>query len=195
MSNGISWFWASRNNPSGIFLAATGPLYIAFAPVAATITKPGSTVQKLIETVVDYTVGSDVVSSRAIPALAVLYAFWTFAGSGSLSVAGQAMSRSHGLDNDHPRKHRVNMDGLPLRLMSAHHSLIEIFPLFATGACLAQVLDPSNQQILNLLGLHVLLKVLVFYPSYVVGFAPTRTLSHVLSVSAIIRVFWLLAKP
>lgn len=87
------------------------------------------------------------------------------------------------------------MEGIPLRLMSAHHSLIENFPLFAAGACLAQVLAPGDQQVLNLLGLHVLLKVFVFYPSYVVGFAPTRSLSHLLSVSAIIRVFWLLAKP
>ncbi|KAJ5198973.1 hypothetical protein N7491_000461 [Penicillium cf. griseofulvum] len=187
MSNGI-------NNLSGIFLAATGPVYLALAPVAAAITKPESTVQNLIETVVDYTVGSDVASSRAIPALAVIYAFWTFAGSSSLSIAGQAMSRPQGFDNDHPRKHRGKMEGLPLRLMSAHHSLIENFSLFATGACLAQVLAPTDQQILNLLGLHVLLKVFVFYPSYVVGFAPTRSLSHLLSISAIIMVFWLLAK-
>jgi uncharacterized MAPEG superfamily protein len=144
--------------------------------------------------VIDYTVGSDVAPSRAIPALAVIYAFWTFAGSGSFSVAGQAMARPQGLDNDHPRKHRGNMEGLPLRLMSAHHSLVEIFPLFAAGASLAQVLAPADQQVLNLLGLHVLLKVFVFYPSYVVGFAPTRTLAHLLSISAIIRVFWLLAK-
>ncbi|KAJ5270569.1 hypothetical protein N7497_008661 [Penicillium chrysogenum] len=187
MSNGI-------NNPSGIFLAATGPAYVAFAPVAVAITKPESTVQKLIETVIDYTVGSDVASGRAIPALTVLYAFWTFAGSGSLSVAGQAMSRPNGLDNDHPRKHRGNMEGLPLRLMSAHHSLVEIFPLFAAGACLAQVLAPGDQQILNLLGLHVLLKVFAFYPSYVVGFAPIRSLAHLLSVSAMVKVLWLLAK-
>ncbi|KAJ5360504.1 hypothetical protein N7517_009695 [Penicillium concentricum] len=124
-----TWFWESRHNPSGIFLAATGPVDLvknALARVAAAITKPESTVQKLVEIVVDYTVGSDVAPIRAIPALAVLYAFWTFAGSSSFSVAGQTMSRSHGLDNDHPRKHRGNMEGLPLRLMSAHHSLVEI---------------------------------------------------------------------
>ncbi|KAJ5958456.1 uncharacterized protein N7479_005606 [Penicillium vulpinum] len=186
MSNGI-------NNPSGIFIAAIGPVYLALTPVAAAITKPESTVQKLIETVVDFTIG-DVAAARMAPALVVIYAFWTFAGSSSLSVAGQAMSKSEGLDNDHPRKHRVNMEGLPLRLMSAHHSLLENFPLFAAGACLAQVLAPGDQHILNLLGLHVLLKVGVFYPSYVVGVAPTRTLSHVLSVSAIIKVFWMLAQ-
>ncbi|KAG0155909.1 hypothetical protein PDIDSM_3082 [Penicillium digitatum] len=136
----------------------------ALAPVAAAITKSESIVQKLIETVVDSTVGIDVAPDRAIPALAVLYAFWTYIGSGTLSVAGQAMSRPHGLDNDHPRKHRGNMEGPPLRLMSAPHSLIEVFSFFAAGACLAQVLAPDDQQILNLLGLHVLLKVFGFLP-------------------------------
>lgn len=71
------------------------------------VTKPESTAQKLIETVVDYTVDRNVASGGAIPALAVLYAFWTFAGSSSLSVAGEAMSKSHGLDNDYLRKHRA----------------------------------------------------------------------------------------
>lgn len=144
----------------------------ALAPVAAAVTKPESTVQKLIATVVNCTVDSNLAFDRAIPALAVLYAFWTFAGSSSLSVTGQAMSRLHSLDNDHLRKHRANMEGLPLHLMSGHHSMIENFPLFAA----------SDQQILNILGLHVLLKVFVFYPSYVVGFAPTRSPSHVLSI-------------
>ncbi|CAG8137976.1 unnamed protein product [Penicillium nalgiovense] len=182
-------------HPSNITTSSIASFETSWATASTAITKPESTVQKLIETLIDYTVGSDVASGRTIPALAVLYAFWTFAGSGSLSVAGQAMSRPNGLGNDHPRKHRGNMEGLPLRLMSAHHSLIEIFPLFAAGACLAQVLAPGDQQILNLLGLHVLLKVFVFYPSYVVGFAPARSLAHLLSISAMIRVLWLLAKP
>ncbi|KAJ5685481.1 hypothetical protein N7536_008100 [Penicillium majusculum] len=106
MSNGI-------NNHSAIFFAVIGLLYLAsgvgleLAPVAAAVTKPESTAQKLIETVVDYTVDRNVASGGAIPALAVLYAFWTFAGSSSLSVAGEAMSKSHGLDNDYLRKHRA----------------------------------------------------------------------------------------
>jgi uncharacterized MAPEG superfamily protein len=164
-----------------------------FAPVASAITAPNGIVQSAIDTALSL-VGGDITSDRAIPALALLYGFWSFAGSGALSVAGQAMSRSAGLDNDHPRKHRASLDGLPLRLMSAHHSLLEIFPLFATAACLAQVLAPGDQQIRNLLGLHVLMKTFAFYPAYVAGIAPLRSLSHLLSVSAVIRALWLLSK-
>lgn len=148
--------------------------------------------QKLIEAALSLTVRSDVASNRMVPALTLVYAVWTFAGSGAISVAGQAMSRSEGLDNNHPRKHRQNMTGLPLRLMSAHHSLMENFPLFASAACLSQGLAPGEQQILNLLGLHVLLKLFIFYPSYVFNISPIRSLSHLLSTAVIFRVFWLL---
>lgn len=37
-----------------------------------------------------------------------------------LSAAGQAMGRKDGLDNNHPRKHIHQLDGLPLRMRSAH---------------------------------------------------------------------------
>lgn len=148
--------------------------------------------QTVIEAAISLTGCSDVAFDRAIPALTLVYAIWAFAGSGAISVAGQAMSRSEGLDNNHPREHRQNMKDLPLRLMSAHHSLMEIFPLFASAACLAQGLAPGEQQILNLLGFHVLLKLFIFYPSYVFNISPTRSLSHLLSVAAIFKVFWLL---
>jgi hypothetical protein len=38
------------------------------------------------------------------------------------------MSREEGLDNDHPRKHIGELEGLPLRLRSAHYALMENFP-------------------------------------------------------------------
>ena len=128
-----------------------------------------------------------------IPALALVYAIWTFAASAAISVAGQAMSRPEGHDNSHPRKHRQSMTGLPLRLMSAHHSLMESFPLFASAASLAQGLAPGEQEMVNLLGLHVLLKVFIFYPAYVFNVSPVRSLSHLLSTAAILRVLWMLA--
>ncbi|KAJ5555014.1 hypothetical protein N7535_007456 [Penicillium sp. DV-2018c] len=184
MSNGI-------NNPSGIFFTATGPLYLIFAPVTSAITAPNGIVQNAISTVLTL-VGGDITSDRAIPALALLYGFWAFAGSGALSVAGQAMARATGYDNDHPRKHRAALDGLPLRLVSAHNSLLEIFPLFAATACLAQVIAPGDQQIRNLVGLHVLAKTFAFYPSYLAGIPPLRSMSHVISVSALLRTLWLL---
>ena len=165
----------------------------AIAPATSKITQSGSKAQELIEAVVSLSVRSDVAPDRMIPALALVYAIWTFAGSAALSVAGQAMSRPEGHDNSHPRKHRQSMTGLPLRLMSAHHALMESFPLFASAASLAQGLAPGDQEILNLLGLHVLLKVFVFHPAYVFNIPPMRSLSHLLSISAILRVFWMLA--
>lgn len=38
------------------------------------------------------------------------------------------MGREEGFDNDHPRKHVHNLEGLPLRLRSAHYALMENFP-------------------------------------------------------------------
>jgi hypothetical protein len=38
------------------------------------------------------------------------------------------MGREEGFDNEHPRKHINNLDGLPLRLRSAHYALLENFP-------------------------------------------------------------------
>jgi uncharacterized MAPEG superfamily protein len=38
------------------------------------------------------------------------------------------MGREDGFDNEHPRKHVGELDGLPLRLRSAHYALMENFP-------------------------------------------------------------------
>ncbi|KAH8631769.1 hypothetical protein IG631_13452 [Alternaria alternata] len=69
-----------------------------------------------------------ITSGRAIPALSAIYLFWTFGASGALSAAGQAMGREEGLDIEHSRKHIHKLDGLPLRLRSAHYALMENFP-------------------------------------------------------------------
>jgi hypothetical protein len=38
------------------------------------------------------------------------------------------MASEDGLDNEHPRKHIGKLDGLPLRMRSAHYALMENFP-------------------------------------------------------------------
>jgi hypothetical protein len=38
------------------------------------------------------------------------------------------MAREEGLDPIHPRKHIDKLDGLPLRMRSAHYALLENFP-------------------------------------------------------------------
>lgn len=103
------------------------------------------------------------------------------------------MSRSDGLDNLEPRKYLHSMEGLPLRLRSAHYGLLENFAPFALAAALAQFLAPNDQEIINLLGYHVIAKVFLYYPSYIFNVAPLRTLTHVSSIGAVINVLWRLA--
>lgn len=85
------------------------------------------------------------------------------------------------------------MTGLPLRLRSAHYNLMEMFPGFALTAALAQALAPGNQQLINLLGLHVLAKTLLFYPAYLLNIAPPRSLAHMLATGSVINVAYKLA--
>jgi len=95
------------------------------------LTKPDSIVQSLTHALIKLLPGvstAAITSGRAIPALSALYLFWTFGASGAISAAGQAMGREEGFDNDHPRKHVGQLDGLPLRLRSAHYALMENFP-------------------------------------------------------------------
>jgi uncharacterized MAPEG superfamily protein len=165
-----------------------------------------------------------ITSGRAIPALATLYLFWTFGASGAISAAGQAMGRREGLDNEHPRKYVHTLDGLPLRLRSAHYALMENFPgrsscsphlahifssipvidlvsaadgtemiAFALAAALAQIMAPNDAQIVNLLGFHVMAKLMVHYPAYVSNIALPRTVAHLSATSALVNVCWRLA--
>lgn len=68
-----------------------------------------------------------------------------------------------------------------------------MFPGFALSAALAYTTAPGNQQIINLLGLHVLLKLLLYYPSYLLDIAPTRSLAHIGATGAVVNVAWRLA--
>ena len=132
-------------------------------------------------------------ASRTIPALSALYIFATFGATGAISAAGQAMAREEGLDNDHPRQYIHNLEGLPLRMRSAHYGLLENFPAFALAAALTQILAPNDRIALNLLGYHVLIKLFVYYPAYLANIALPRTFGHLSSIAALINVAWRLA--
>lgn len=191
-------------------------MYLALVPLTSYLTKPNSICQSLTHALIKVLPGvgiSSITSGRAIPALSALYLFWTFGASGAASAAGQAMAREEGLDNDHPRKYINSLDGLPLRLRSAHYALMENFPGssraikllpynrkvnmcftgFALAAALAQVLAPNDAQIVNLLGFHIIAKLLVHYPAYLGNIALPRTLAHISATSALINVCWRLA--
>lgn len=183
---------ARSANPSGLVMAAFGPVFLAAVPMTSYITKPGGYVQTIVETTLKLVPGT-IPSDRVIPAMSAIYIFWTFAGTGAISAAGQAASRSEGLDDYEPRKYVNNLVGLPLRMRSAHYNLMEMFPGFALAAALAQTTAPGNQQILNLLGLHVLLKCSVYYPCYLLNWGTPRSFSHLFATGALINVAWRLA--
>ena len=67
------------------------------------------------------------------------------------------------------------------------------FTGFALAAALAQVLAPNDAQIVNLLGFHIIAKLLVHYPAYLGNIALPRTLAHISATSALINVCWRLA--
>jgi uncharacterized MAPEG superfamily protein len=134
-----------------------------------------------------------------IPALAALYTFATFGASGAFSAAGQAMSRPEGLDNNEPRRHTQDMEGMPYRLRAAHLNLMENFPGWAVAAALtasmASGLGREEQEVLTgLLGFHVFLKLFIYYPAYLLNFPPPRTLAHVMATASVINVCWRIAK-
>jgi hypothetical protein len=64
---------------------------------------------------------------------------------------------------------------------------------FALAAALAQVLAPRDAQIVNLLGYHVIAKLLVHYPAYLSSVALPRTTAHVTATAALINICWRLA--
>lgn len=183
-------------NPSGAGYMLAVPSYLALIPVTSFLTKPGSIVQSLTHALIKLLPGvgtTAITSGRAIPALSALYIFWTFGASGVISAAGQAMARPEGMDVEHPRAHLHELRGLPLRLRSAHYALLENFSAFALAAALAQVTAPNDAQIVNLLGYHVIAKLLVHYPAYVGNVAVPRTIAHVSATAALINVCWRLA--
>ncbi|KAK8076313.1 hypothetical protein PG994_003585 [Apiospora phragmitis] len=128
-----------------------------------------------------------------IPALSALYLFVSYGASGALSAAGQAMAQRDGLDLSHPRRRLAQLEGLPLRLYSAHANLLDNFPAYALAAALTQSLRPGDGHLVGLLGLHVLAKVFVYYPAYVADVPAVRSPAHLLANAAAINVCWKLA--
>ena len=71
--------------------------------------------------------------------------------------------------------------------------MMEMFPGFVLTAALTQALAPTNQLLINLLGLHVLMKTVVYWPVYVLNISIPRTAAHMVATSAMLNVAWQLA--
>jgi len=188
-------------NPSGLAMVGFSGAFFAAIPVTSWIAQPGGLLEKAVNGVchsVAYVssagASSAVPQSGKIAALGALYIAVTYAISGANSAAGVASGNKEGRDNNYPRTQVANLKGLPLRLHSAHYNLLEMFPGWAIAAALTQAIAPTDQGLVNLLGLHVLSKVFVYYPSYLLNVSPTRSLAHVLATASVINVALTLAK-
>jgi uncharacterized MAPEG superfamily protein len=91
----------------------------------------------------------------------------------------------------HGRKKKVGERGKGI--LSKGGEMLTYFTAFALAAALAQILAPNDAQIVNLLGYHVMAKLLVHYPAYVGNVAVPRTLAHISATSALVNVCWCLA--
>lgn len=155
-------------NPSGLLLTGFSALFLAAIPLTSYITQPNSIFEKslngLTSTLTHLIPSSSPTSSSTnkIATLATLYLTVTYALSGAASAAGINSAYAEGRDNNYPRRQVVGLkEGLPLRLYSAHYHLMEMFPGWAVVAALAQGIAPHDQGVVNLLGLHVVVKCFV----------------------------------
>lgn len=188
--------------PSGAILAGVAPIiYAAGIPLTSYLTQPGGLFEKALNSFLSSityigTAGtsSAVSATGALPTLSVAYLFATYALGGAISASALDMSSEQGRDNTAPRAQVRNLSGLPLRMHSTAAHLMEVFPGFVLSAALAMVVAPTDRQVINLLGLHVLSKVFLFAPSYIVNIGHLRSVGHVLSVSSMIGAAWKISR-
>jgi uncharacterized MAPEG superfamily protein len=70
---------------------------------------------------------------------------------------------------------------------------MEVFPAFALAASLVANLAPTDQHLINLLGLHVVAKLFVFWPSYLANNDALRGIGHLTSTGSLVSVLYRLA--
>ncbi|KAK4553435.1 hypothetical protein LTR86_009492 [Recurvomyces mirabilis] len=188
-------------NPKGLAMAGFGGLFIAAVPLTSWIAQENGLAEGLVNGVCSAVawLGSAGSTSRVaqtgkIAALSTLYIAMTYAFSGAGSAAGVEAGNEEGRDNNHPRSQVQNLQGLPLRLYSAHSNLMEMFGGFGLTAALTAAIAPADQSLINLLGLHVISKCFIYYPAYLFNVGPARTVAHVLATASVINVALKLSK-
>jgi len=188
-------------NPGGLAMLGFSGVFFAFVPVTSWLAQPNGLLEKAVNGVISSVAyvssagaTATVAPANQIAALSALYLAVTYAISGAGSAAATTAGNKDGRDNNAPRAQNANLTGLPLRLWSGHHHLVEFFPSWAVVAALTQINAPNDRVLLNLLGLHVISKVFVHYPSYIFNVGATRSLGHVVATASVINVALRLAK-
>jgi hypothetical protein len=59
------------------------------------------------------------------------------------------------------------------------HMCTDWIVAFALAAALAQIIAPTDPQVVNLLGFHVIAKLMVHYPAYLTNITLPRTFAHI----------------
>ena len=129
---------------------------------------------------------------RVIPFLAAIYSFWTYNATAEASASALYMGTPD-LNPHEMRRAQASLYGTPLRIRSIHLNALENFAGFAVAACLAQSINATDPEIVNLLFLHVFLKIAVYTPAYWFGSVRLRGFSHFLAMTASALVCWKLA--
>ncbi|KAF8213980.1 hypothetical protein K438DRAFT_1956081 [Mycena galopus ATCC 62051] len=135
---------------------------------------------------------------KAVALLTLFYVFVIFILSAIMSAEAQLLGNKTGYKNKEPRLNKRNVTtGLPHRMISTHEALYDIFPAYAVAVALfvststgPLTFSTSASTALNALVLHVVLKLFVFTPSYLLDVDPVRTYSHMCSVAAILVAIW-----
>lgn len=70
---------------------------------------------------------------------------------------------------------------------------METWASYALAASLTMILAPNNQQLINLLGLHFISKIFIFWPSYLLNINSARLAGHTLSLASLVGIAWKLA--
>ncbi|KAJ8612777.1 hypothetical protein MRB53_037248 [Persea americana] len=182
-------------NPKGLWTVGFGPVFIAAVPLVSFISQPNGVLTTAVNGLIGgvglfATAGktSIVPQSGKVAALSSLFLIATYAFGGAFSAAAIDSGNEDGRDNSYPRKQTDSLTGLPLRLYSTAAHTIENFGAFGLAAALTQAIAPGDQQLINLLGLHVFTKLFVYGPTYIFNVGPARTISHIIATSAVTAV-------
>ena len=161
------YHWQSPSvNLKGLAFVGASVLFIPALVLTSWIARPNGVLEKAVNGLCNgialvFSADSrrEVAQSSKIAALSTLYIAVTYGITGVAGVAGVNAGNKEGRDNCHPRAQVKDMQGLPLRMYSAHCNLTEKFPGVNLTEALAQTMAPGNRVIINLLGLHVISKV------------------------------------
>ncbi|KIO28955.1 hypothetical protein M407DRAFT_21861 [Tulasnella calospora MUT 4182] len=164
--------------------------------IAWWITSPNSLVGKALGTF--FTLFGLISDERVLESCSLLYAFFAYAFTPGISVAGVGLGTA-GYTHGDPRHAKLFLTGLPARMTASHQNLLETFPIYALVAALTALLGSRSlsapavalyDHAANLLALHVFCKTIIYIPAYLQDLGELRSVSHFLGIGALLAVLY-----